>query len=791
MNDNSKTKRELIKELAAMRRRIHRMEEAEATRQQDAHGLRESKELYTGLVDTIPDIIVRTDLEGKILFVNDYTLYASGYSWNEVEGRNILMFIDSGDWERLLQNALLMMENRLGPKEYHLIMKDGRKVPFEVNGDVLRSEDGAPFGLVFVCRDITERKQAEEALQESQKLYTTVVNSIPDIIVRTDIQGKIIFVNDYTLQISGYRRDEMEGQSMLMFIAPEDHNRAIQNTIFRLESPLGPREYKMVAKDGRIIPFEVNGDILRDEDGTPIGLVNVCRDITERKEAENAMRESEKKYRELVDFLPISLFESDLQGNATSLNPAIYKTFGYTQPDFKNGFQMIIPEEQERLAETVPKLLSGEKKGPSEYTGIRKDGSTFPFMIFPSVIIRQGKPVGFRGAIIDLTSQKQVQEDLRKAEEKYRKMIERMEDGYFEVDLAGNFTFVNDAEIKMLGYSRDELIGMNNRQYQDAANAQRAYQIFGEVYRTGRPIKASAFEIIRKNGTKGFHEITVSLIRDAKGKPTGFRGLSRDVTERRQTEEEKRNLEERLNRAEKMEAIGQLAGGVAHVLNNILGILNGYAELLLTEIPEGRKARGHVEKILQSTERGTLIIQDLLTLSKGGVMASEMVNLNTVVSGFLETSVFKKMKGLHSRVIFKTECQQNLLNIKGSRGHLEKMLTNLVSNAAEAISGEGTITIRTENRYVDKNSIRHNHEIKGGDYVILSISDTGTGIPDEYREKIFEPFYTKKTMGRNGTGLGLSIVWGTVKDHNGHIDVQTKVGEGTVFTLYFPASSQA
>lgn len=240
-----------------------------------------------------------------------------------------------------------------------------------------------------------------------------------------------------------------------------------------------------------------------------------------------------------------------------------------------------------------------------------------------------------------------------------------------------------------------------------------------------------------------------------------------------------------------MEAIGQLAGGVAHVLNNILGILSGYAELLLTEIPEGRKARGHVEKILQSTERGTLIIQDLLTLSKGGVMASEAVNLNTVVSGFLETPVFEKMKNFHPRVIFKTECRQNLLNIKGSRGHLEKMLTNLVSNAAEAISGEGTITIRTENRHFDKDSIRHtHHEVKEGDYVMLSVSDTGTGIPDEYREKIFEPFYTKKTMGRNGTGLGLSIVWGTVKDHNGHVDVQTKVGEGTVFTLYFPASSQ-
>jgi PAS domain S-box-containing protein len=384
----------------------------------------------------------------------------------------------------------------------------------------------------------------------------------------------------------------------------------------------------------------------------------------------------------------------------------------------------------------------------------------------------------------------QAENALRESEKKYRKIIEQMEDGYFEVDLAGNLTFFNDAECKILGYSRDELMGMNNRQYQDAANARRAYQLFKEVYETGNPVKASDFRIIRKNGTKAFHEITISLIRDVKGKPTGFRGLSRDVTERRQAEEEKGNLEERLNRAEKMEAVGQLAGGIAHVLNNILGILNGYAELLLTEIPEGQKARGHVEKILQSTERGTLIIQDLLTLSGGGVMVSGAVNLNTVVSDLIETPVFEKLKNFHPRVIFKTDCWRNLPNIKGSRGHLEKMLTNLVSNAAEAIPGDGTVTIRTEHRPFDQKRIGHQHEGRDGDDVILSVSDTGTGISDEHREKIFEPFYTKKTMGSNGTGLGLSIVWGTVKDHNGYIDVQTKVGEGTVFTLCFPASYQ-
>jgi nitrogen-specific signal transduction histidine kinase/CheY-like chemotaxis protein len=254
-------------------------------------------------------------------------------------------------------------------------------------------------------------------------------------------------------------------------------------------------------------------------------------------------------------------------------------------------------------------------------------------------------------------------------------------------------------------------------------------------------------------------------------------------------EEEKRNLEERLQRAEKMEALGQLAGGVAHDLNNVLGVLSGYSELLLEAIPEGSQARDYAEKILKSTEKGAAIIQDLLTLARRGVTASEVINLNDIFADFLKTPVFEKMKDYNPGVTFRTERDPNLLNIKGSPVHLEKTLVNLVSNAAESISGTGEVTIRTESRYLDK-PLRGYDEVREGDYAVLTVSDTGMGIPAENREKIFEPFYTKKAMGRSGTGLGLAIVWGTVKDHNGYIDVRTEVGVGTTFTLYFPVTRE-
>ena len=296
------------------------------------------------------------------------------------------------------------------------------------------------------------------------------------------------------------------------------------------------------------------------------------------------------------------------------------------------------------------------------------------------------------------------------------------------------------------------------------------------------------YTAVRKNGEE-FPVIIYSTPIHADEKIVGLRGIVVDITDRKRAEEEKRSLEERLQRAEKMKALGQLAGGVAHDLNNVLGVLSGYSELLLLETPKGHRSRGHAEKILQSTEKEAAIIDDLLTLARRGVVVSDVISLNSVISDFIRTPVFESMKDYHPRVTFRTEYDKNLLNIKGSPVHLEKTLMNLISNATESISGGGMVTIRTKSRYLDK-PLRGYDEVREGDYVVLTVSDTGMGIPAENREKIFEPFYTKKTMGRSGTGLGLAIVWGTVKDHNGYIDVQTEVGEGTTFTLYFPVTRE-
>jgi signal transduction histidine kinase/ActR/RegA family two-component response regulator len=261
--------------------------------------------------------------------------------------------------------------------------------------------------------------------------------------------------------------------------------------------------------------------------------------------------------------------------------------------------------------------------------------------------------------------------------------------------------------------------------------------------------------------------------------------LQKEIEDRIRSEQARLQLENRLLRAQKMEAIGTLAGGVAHDLNNILAGIVSYPELILLDLPEDHPLRKPFLRIQSSGERAAAIVQDLLALSRRGVMVSEVVNLNAIIQNYLTSPEFQKMKSYHPNVKIEVSLQSNPGNILGSRIHLSKTIMNLITNASEAMPGGGRITIVTQNRYVDM-PISGYEDVKEGDYVSLAVSDEGTGISKADIERIFEPFFTRKEMGRSGTGLGMSVVWGTVKDHNGYIDVQSCEGRGTTVTLFFP-----
>lgn len=262
--------------------------------------------------------------------------------------------------------------------------------------------------------------------------------------------------------------------------------------------------------------------------------------------------------------------------------------------------------------------------------------------------------------------------------------------------------------------------------------------------------------------------------------------LKQEIQDRLRVETERREIEIRLQRAEKMEALGTLAGGVAHDLNNILSGIVSYPELLLLDIPPDNPLHNPLQIIQRAGERATIVVQDLLTLARRGVAVNEVLDLVKVVSDYLESPECRKLFDSHSGVKLETHFNSGGLRIKGSPVHIAKAVMNLVSNAAEAITESGTITITIDHHYANEPE-SDGKGLPSGDLIILSVSDTGSGMRSQDLEHVFEPFYTTKVMGKSGSGLGMAVVWGTVKDHNGHIDIQSKEGAGTKVIIYLPA----
>jgi PAS domain S-box-containing protein len=381
-------------------------------------------------------------------------------------------------------------------------------------------------------------------------------------------------------------------------------------------------------------------------------------------------------------------------------------------------------------------------------------------------------------------------EKVQESETKYRELVETASSLILRVSQDGRITFVNEFAQRLLGYGESELLGSKAADLilpESELDAGGFDKLIASMSRDPMSPAVRESETTLRSGKKAWIAWTYRPIFDDTGVFREMLCIGNDISELKRADMEKKELQAQLQRAQKMEAIGTLAGGVAHDLNNILSGIVSYPELLLLDLPEDSLLRKPILTIKKSGERAAAIVQDLLTLARRGVETTEVVSLNQIVTDYLGSPEFSKLELNHPGIAAAPRLDDHLLNIVGSPVHLSKTVMNLVTNAAEAMPDGGTIVIRTENRHLEHEKIGYGEPLSG-DFVCLTVSDAGIGIPSDEMERIFEPFYTKKAMGRSGTGLGMAVVWGTVKDHRGHIDVRSGVGRGTDISLYFPAT---
>ena len=392
-----------------------------------------------------------------------------------------------------------------------------------------------------------------------------------------------------------------------------------------------------------------------------------------------------------------------------------------------------------------------------------------------------------RRLVREIDDRCRIEKDLRNSEMKYRMVVDNANEGIL-VLRGGRIHFANNRFLNVLDYSFEELSSRKAGDFMHPDDLQSAGRTIEMILR--REIDCSDMEIRLRGKNGEFRWFYTHLARTRWEESPAIISFIYEITDRKAVEAEKARLQARLKQAEKMEILGTLAGSVAHDLNNVLVGVTSYPDYLLSEIPEESNLREPLVAIKRSGEKAVAIVQDMLTLARRRVKASSVFNLNDIVNDFLSSPEFEKMHSYHPGVRVETELAGKLENIKGSPIHLSKTVMNLVSNALESLGDKGRVCIATENGTgVLPSDCKWDVNRKAGPYVVLKITDNGSGIAPDDMERIYDPFYTKKTMGRSGTGLGMTVVWNAVKDHGGDIEVDSIEGRGTTFTLLFPATT--
>ncbi|MCP9495213.1 MAG: PAS domain S-box protein [Pyrinomonadaceae bacterium MAG19_C2-C3] len=627
---------------------------------------------------------------------------------------------------------------------------------------------------------IPDRLTAElEKLRASEERYRVLAETASDAIITIDETGTMLFVNPAAERIFGYSRQEMLGRSLTILIPDtmrQRHEDGVRRYLAtgRRHIPWDGYELPGLHKSGREIALEISfGEFTRENRHYFTGVI---RDISGRKRLEEELRQSEEWLRALLSASRDGILVED-EGQISYVNEAYTRMLGYDSPEELIGTHVsgiLSPDDAERMTGYGEARLRGESPPTIyEFRGKRKDGSLITLEATVSISVVAGKTY-ISTAVRDITERKQAEEKLRLLGSAVQQANDPVLITTPDLDLPGPaVVFINPAFTKMTGYTPEEIIGKTPRVLQGAKTERAVLDKLRRCLSEGKDFHGETVNY-RKDGTEFWIEWNVTPVRNASGETTHFIAIQQDSTERRKMEQQSRQ-------AQKMEAVGQLAGGVAHDFNNLLTVITGYSDLALRRIGEADPLRRNIGEIKKAADRAAALTRQLLAFSRKQPQQLRVLNINEVVG---DTD---KMLGrlIGEDIGLASMLDPALGQVKVDPGQLEQVIVNLVLNARDAMPNGGKITIETKNVRLDEAFVQHHLGARTGRYVMLAISDTGMGMDAETQARIFEPFFTTKEAGK-GTGLGLSTVYGIVKQSDGYISVYSEVGHGTTFKVYLP-----
>lgn len=619
-----------------------------------------------------------------------------------------------------------------------------------------------------------------------------LLESVSDYaIYMLDREGRIITWNTGAERLKGYTHNEIEGESFERFFSLEDRRRGLPQSLMERARREGKVESEgwRIRKDGTRFWALATLHAVRDDKGELIGYAKVTRDMTERREAQLALTESEQRFRLLVEgVFDYAIFMLDRNGTITNWNKGAQRIKGYAADDvIGRHFSIFYTEEDRRAGLPAQALDTARESGRFEAEGwrVRKDGTRFwASVIIDPIFNDDGEHIGFAKITRDISERKAAEEALADSERQFRTLVSGVVDyALIMLDPNGVVTNWNVGAQKIKGYTAEEILGQHfSRFYTEADRSAgapiRALHIAAEHGR----YEAEGWRM-RKDGTLFWASVVMDAVRDDEGRLIGYAKITRDITDKRNAQLELQRAHEQLAQAQKMEALGQLTGGVAHDFNNLLMVVGGQAQLLRRRLADDPKALKALDAIELSTRRGEDLTRHLLSFAKRQRLQPVSLALADRAAGLRELLSASVASSIDLLVDFPAP----LWPIQADLSELELALLNLAVNARDAMPNGGVLSITAENLTLDGKS--RDGDLQG-DFVAIKVADTGQGIPDDILPRIFDPFFTTKEVSK-GTGLGLSQVYGFAQQSGGRVTVESHLGRGTSFTLYLPRARQA
>jgi two-component system cell cycle sensor histidine kinase/response regulator CckA len=744
--------------------------------------LRRGEERYRALVDNLSTVVFQVDRELRWTFLNAAWETVTGRSPAESIGQGataLMVDEDAGECATVLRELLNGSRDR-GEQVVRVRSVAGGVHWLELRAIPMLDLAGNIVGISGTLSDVTSRVSVEVELRRQQTLYRLIAENSSDIIALVALHGgQFTYVSPSTEHVLGYTAEDVLGVEWWTLLDPADRERITQSVQSVRDRTTVTETARVRRKDGTWIWLEARADAVLDEDGTVVGYRITARDFTEHRAASLALMESEAKYRLLAESIDDIVCLQDLDGTALYYSASTEKALGFTPAELvgKDVFALTHPDDLAKLAgDAYLAVLRGETP-LVEWRCLRKDGS-YIWVETHTALLRNeaGVPDRLLSVTRDIEGRKQAQEALRQSEERMRALIARAAYGIFRSTREGRFLDVNPALVAMLGYdSVEELLSIDI--------VRDMYVDIGERERWMAAIDSGAhpewFDLTwkRKDGTPIAVRLSARAARDGYGDVVWYEGIAENVTERQRREAVVR-------RAERMASLGHTLAGVAHELNNPLAAISGFAQILLkTQLP--KEDRSAIETIHREAKRAAKIVKDLLTFARRQDSSERYrVDVNDIVRYIADTQRYAmETHGVLCELVLSDEPAF----VAADPAQLEQVMLNLLVNARQALE---TMTAPVIAGRVAMGAIRTpmvviRTTVRGG-MVSLEISDNGPGIAAGELPRIWDPFWTTKEEGE-GTGLGLSVVHGIVTEHGGTIDVETRVGAGTTFTVSLPA----